>query len=336
MLKSNPVFIVGAPRSGTTLTAKILGRHSSLFMPGETHFFSDIYSNKQTLGSADLKSSKEKIWDRLKDMYKRYNEPEDQLRIDQIFHSHESVLSLQKKWSSYKDVFSSFMEAQAHSAGKSRWGNNAPKDLFFVDEILQFFPDAKLVVCVRDPRDFLVSYKKRALVTSNDQKQRISSLYHPLITSLLWKMNIRKLDTLKSKLKDTQLFIQNYEDIVTKPDAEIKKLCNFLDITYESKMQNIVTNNSSEGSLKQGIFSSSIGRWERELSNEEVCLVEYLAGKQLSNYGYIKSNKSISYSELIKIIGATPYALYRALSSNKQVSGPVMPYLVRRLKTLLH
>jgi len=336
MLKNNPVFIVGAPRSGTTLTAKILGRHSSLFMPGETHFFSDIYSNKDNLGSADLKSSKDKIWDRLKDMYKRYNEPEDQLRINQLFNSHEKVLSLQNNWSSYKDVFSSFMEAQAQSVGKIRWGNNAPKDLFFVDEILQFFPGAKLVVCVRDPRDYLVSYKKRALVTADDQKERISSLYHPLITSLLWKMNIRKLDTLKSKLDETQLFIQSYEEIVTQPDAEIQKLCNFLNIKYETQMQKIVTNNSSEGSVKQGIFSSSIGRWERELSNEEVYLVEHLAGKQLLNYGYIKSNKPINYSELFKLISSTPHALYRALSSNKQVSGPVMPYLVRRLKTLLH
>jgi len=48
---TNPIFVVGTPRSGTILTAKILGRHSHIFMPGETHFFDDIYSRRIELGN---------------------------------------------------------------------------------------------------------------------------------------------------------------------------------------------------------------------------------------------------------------------------------------------
>ena len=50
----HPVFIIGTPRSGTTLTAKILGRHSNIFMPGETHFFDDVYSVVFGAGSRNL------------------------------------------------------------------------------------------------------------------------------------------------------------------------------------------------------------------------------------------------------------------------------------------
>ena len=51
------------------------------------------------------------------------------------------------------------MNIQMRSQGKSRWGNNVPKDIFNIDKILSFYPDAKILVCIRDPRDFLVSYK---------------------------------------------------------------------------------------------------------------------------------------------------------------------------------
>lgn len=42
-----PIFVFGIPRSGTTLTAMIIGRHSRLFMSGETHYIDDIYSRRK-------------------------------------------------------------------------------------------------------------------------------------------------------------------------------------------------------------------------------------------------------------------------------------------------
>ncbi len=43
--------MVGTPRSGTTLCASILGRHSTIYMGGENHFFEDIYARREQLGA---------------------------------------------------------------------------------------------------------------------------------------------------------------------------------------------------------------------------------------------------------------------------------------------
>ena len=62
---TSPIFVIGAPRSGTTLTANILGRHPNIFMPGETHFFDDIYHRKSKLGNPSDEINREAIIKRL-------------------------------------------------------------------------------------------------------------------------------------------------------------------------------------------------------------------------------------------------------------------------------
>ncbi len=80
-----PIFVVGTPRSGTTLTARILNRHSRIFMPGETHFFDDVYSRRREFGSIQTANARSEISNQLVTLYERYNEPADQQRIDLLF-----------------------------------------------------------------------------------------------------------------------------------------------------------------------------------------------------------------------------------------------------------
>lgn len=46
----SPVFIVGAPRSGTTLLRVTLNRHSQLAVCGETHYFQRVYARRNVFG----------------------------------------------------------------------------------------------------------------------------------------------------------------------------------------------------------------------------------------------------------------------------------------------
>ena len=100
-----PIFIIGTPRSGTTLTARILGKHSRIFMPGETHFFEDIYSRRKEWGEYINRKTSEVILERLSNMYGRYNEPTDQKRIDFLFENEKNIDSLVLSWENYRDCF---------------------------------------------------------------------------------------------------------------------------------------------------------------------------------------------------------------------------------------
>ena len=334
-LVNAPVFIMGTPRSGTTLVAKILGRHSRLFMPGETHFFDDIYARRNELGEPQDPAARHRILQRLSTLYARYNEPEDQERIQKLFADPAVVEGLKVSCRTYRDILSAFMELQMRSAGKVRWGNNVPKDLFHVQEIQAFYPTAKFVLCMRDVRDFLLSYQNKWRVTASDQVSRLQALYHPVMTSLLWKASVKQMARVHTLIPPANLLLVRYESLVERPAETVRQLCDFVGEEFEASMLAVDTHNSSFHVQTPGIFASSVGRWQTQLSNEEVYIAQKLTRTELAQLGYAVDQIAVNPCKLALIVLTFPYALWRALSANKAMSGPLMPYLLRRARTLL-
>jgi hypothetical protein len=243
---NTPIFVVGAPRSGTTLTARILGRHSGIFMPGETHFFDDIYVRRQDLGELRTARAAEAIAARLGTLYERFNEPADQQRIQALGGEEALRQLLGTTCRTYGEVLSRFMQFQmTQHPAKVRWGNNVPKDIFYVRDILAFYPAAKFIICVRDIRDFLYSYQHQWTKTSPEHIERIKKLYHPIVTSLLWKAAMKQVRVAQALVPLDNLMIIRYEDLATQPEATIKTLCQFLKEPYEEEMLRVEANNSS-------------------------------------------------------------------------------------------
>lgn len=330
-----PVFVIGTPRSGTTLTARILGRHSELFMPGETHYFPDVYASRKQLGDPADSAARVRIHNRMMSLYARYNEPEDQARVEHLFSDPELRHIWEESSLSYRSIFAFFMQVQAESVGKSRWGNNAPRDIFEIDHILSFFPDAKIVVCIRDPRDFLLSYKGKWRVTSDDNVERLQRLYHPVVTSLLWKSSMALLPELRRCVSQDNILIQRYEDLVSAPETAIRKLCAMVGVAYEHKMLDIKSNNSSDVVNSEGIFSSSIGRWHGKLPDHDIWIAQKLLSREMAQLGYAPEGVAIQIGSMLRILLSTPYALWRGLHANAKKRGPLIPYLVRRISLLI-
>ncbi len=328
---NTPIFIVGTPRSGTTLTAKILGRHSRLFMPGETHFFDDIYARRHELGEPQETHSAAGIATRLSTLYERFNEPADQQRIIALGGEDALRCELGTSCRTYGEVLSRFMQFQMrHHPTKIRWGNNVPKDIFHVKDILKFYPEAKFVICVRDIRDFLLSYPNRWKTTSPENVERVKKLYHPILTSLLWKIAMKQIRALKALVPLDHFLIVRYEDLVTQPQATINTLCHFLKEPYEEEMLHVEANNSSFAVQEQGIFSTSIQRWTQSLSREHVYIAERLARQELEQLGYEAANVHPNPLKLLKIAISFPYAFCLALNANRSIREPILPYLMRR------
>lgn len=328
-----PIFVVGPPRCGTTLTARILGRHSGIFMPGETHFFHDVYARRATLGDPATEEGIGNIVRVLSTLYGRYNEPEDQRRIDRLFADPAVVDSFRGRCRDYGDVLAHFMGMQAKDAGKRRWGNHAPKDLFHVKEILEFFPEARIIVCVRDVRDFLVSYRDKWRATTAEHVERVRRLYHPVLTALLWKTSIRQAQRLQAVLPATSLTTIRYEDLVRDPERVVRRLCAFVGEEFEPGMLAVMSHNSSAGDSKgeHGIFTTSVGRWERDLDREAAYVAQQVAGQELAALGYERRRIAVDPAKVAWIMATTPAATVRALHANRRMRGPLLPYLWRRV-----
>ncbi len=332
-MRESPIFIVGTPRSGTTLTARILDRHPRVMMPGENHFFEDIYARRKELGDPVEPAARERIVQRLETIYGRYNQLEDQARIDRL--SAEGRLSGLRSEDSYKGMLDRFMAIQLEEQGKARWGNNAPKDLFHIEEILSFYPDARILVCVRDVRDFLLSYKNRWKVTTEAHKERLKRLYHPLLTSLLWKASMKRIPRLEQRVAAGNLMLIRYEELVTDTERIVRDICEVIGETYSPEMLDVQTHNSSDGTPRKGIFSSSIGKWREGLPPEDAAIAQWIAREELAYLGYPRERLDVDKVVLARLIAGFPVAAVRAFRANSANRGPLLQYLRKRIGAML-
>ena len=117
-------FIVGCPRSGTTLLSVLLDRHSRLCVTPETGFYDEIAPRLSRLHT----------WRRL---------PELGLTPEEV--------------PTEGNVLEAILDLYAKKRGKARSGEKTPQHLLHVPEILRDFPDAKIVCIIRDGRDNALS-----------------------------------------------------------------------------------------------------------------------------------------------------------------------------------
>ena len=333
-MNEKPIFVVGTPRSGTTLTAKILGLHSNIFMPGETHYFDDIVSRSNQLGDPSSASSLARVAERLYTLYDRYYEPCDQERIEKIFPVCGDLEMALHGCRDYACIFDRFMNLQMEAVSKKRWGNNAPRDIFSYRRIREYFPDAKFVVCVRDIRAFLLSYQGKWKVTGEAHVERLKKLYHPVITSYLWKSTMRQVESLAKEVPTTDRVIVRYEDLVSNPATTVRMICGTIEEPFEPSMLQVTTHNSSDEQQERGIFSASIGRWRTRLTPEEISVGQHIAKRELAWLGYPNVDASPGLVGVLGIWLKTPVALEKALHATRGVTGPHIPYLAKRIGAL--
>lgn len=333
-----PVFVVGTPRSGTTLTARVLGNHSRIFMPAETHFFDDIYARRGKLGELGSAAWTDSIVERLSTIYKRQHEGGYQKRMGALLADTDALKRLVADCRSYRDVFSGFMAWQMAAAGKVRWGNNVPRDIFNLTEILSFYPDARIVVCVRDIRDFLVSYGGMKSVLKAHHVDRHRRLFHPVVTSLLWTSTMRRIPMLEQQVPPENMMILRYEDLVREPEVSARRLCDLIGEEFEPDMLAISQNNSSERTTRSaagGIYASSVGRWRNALRPEQAWLAQRIAGKWLSKLGYRAEPIAANPLRVAALLLTFPFALMRGLHANRAKRGALAPYVARRAASLV-
>ena len=122
-----PIFIVGCPRSGTSLMRNILAAHSNIAFGPETHF---LFEFEKIVGVH---------WDRIE----RYG--------------------FEKEYWFCKiaDFFDSFKSEYAHKNGKKRWGEKTPSYAYQHDLINKLFPTCQIVHIVRNGTDVISSHRDR-------------------------------------------------------------------------------------------------------------------------------------------------------------------------------
>ncbi|MCA9200910.1 MAG: sulfotransferase, partial [Planctomycetales bacterium] len=143
-LKERPFFIVGNPRSGTTLMRFMLSSHSRIYIPEETGFLVKLASLAgRTFSLAEAKKTIRTIgrmnveW---LDIVQDENAFFESLQTPDLAHLLDGLYRIR---------------IQSYDA--QRWGDKGPAYVTNIPALNRIFPDAQFIHLVRDGRDSTIS-----------------------------------------------------------------------------------------------------------------------------------------------------------------------------------
>ena len=275
-----PIFVVGSPRTGTTLTQEILSLHPEVHLYNEIHYNErvvDVLGDRDPLSPQDL--------DQAMDIMFKSGE----WAFGSAEQGRQVVLDRLKSEDhpTHGGVLKAFLSGEAEAHGKTIWGDSSPQDILYMDVLKRWYPTAKFVGVVRDPRAFLASYKNYVRKGS----VRYQNRFNPLTNSLLWRSYMNALLKAGNSPLAADLILLKYEDLVTDPEKHVRGLCDFLGLDFHPGMLAIQRANSSylqvqEEKQQPGIRTVSLDRWRGELTRTELWILEKVCSETMTRFGY--------------------------------------------------
>ena len=238
--QNDPTFLVGFPRSGTTLLDTILRTHKSVEVIEEKPIveeFIDDLKNKINNDFTKLEKINHKFYNEMRNIY---------------FEKRNKYIKLDKN---------------------KIYVDKLPLNLIFIGEIYRFFPNAKFIFAIRNPYDTVLSCFMQQF-TPNEAMMNFTNLddaskFYDLSMTLYKKY----FELFKSNIYEIK-----YEDVVNDFDTSIKKLLKFLDLEWEESIKEFYITASKRGiistpsfnQVNKPIYKKSINRWknyEHKLKN---------------------------------------------------------------------
>ncbi|MFB4318675.1 sulfotransferase [Actinomadura sp. 21ATH] len=147
-----PVFVIGCPRSGTTLLQQMLHCHPRSAMPSETRFVHAAYEERHAFGALEDAANRRELGEWITG---RKATKFAVLGLDAGLVTEEIAAGPPTLGSALATVF----RAYAREHGKERWSDKRPSYFRRVPMLRRMFPDAQFVHLVRDGRDAIGSLK---------------------------------------------------------------------------------------------------------------------------------------------------------------------------------
>lgn len=274
------LFVVGSPRSGTTLLASVLNQLPEVWIGEETGFVPHLYRP----GFESLHEFDDQQLAALVEAVNSYLTMGHWTRL-------ASVAGARQFWSeSGTTGYSGFvryvwsLDGALEARGALVVGDQTPTYVLAMPLLEQLFPNAHYVHIVRDPRDVVASIlplrfgAKSAAVAASDWNECISGWW-----------------AAEHRIPAERRFEVRYEDLVTTPTVIIERLAEFLDTTppgtraagaYPADANRLARLAPHHRRLASPIDDRSVGRHRRDLSVRDRDLVEAIAYAGMVTYGY--------------------------------------------------
>jgi len=270
-----PIFIISAPRSGSTLMRLILDAHPRIGIPSPAWLYEMVrpylYSYGDLTNEQNLHALAEDILaaPSIKDFT-------SQLTADEMVAESNDP--------SFAGLYDALHRKYVRDTGKSRWGEKTPRNCFWMDEIKSDYPDAQFVHIIRDGRDMAIDIA--------DSRLWPYSLYSG---AQMWDMFVSAAQESGAELDSNSYYEIHYEKLCADPEGELKKLCDFLGEDFSPQMLSHHQSDSAKSwgggdalhaSILKPITTDYCEMYKTRLSDSDCEAIEALIGTRLKSWNY--------------------------------------------------
>ena len=299
IFNENAIFLCGHRKTGTTLLLNLLDNHPELSVyPADSGFFYGYYPLSETENYSTDKKIDIIVNLTIKNFEYQYN----RLSVDdrkELGFDMESFKEKFKNLSSIPNISTKEMLIYLATFFKNHFStsNNAIKwiekttstEIYALD-ILKWFPKAKIIHIIRDPRDnwaSLLSGWKDRYKDFNDSKGR-------LLQSLLERGKLgMEFARLNSEIFDPkQYLVIKFEDLTQKPEETMRKIATFLEISYDEILLKpticgkLWEGNNFDGLKFTSVSNVNVNRWRERIDDNDAKLIEYHFYDLMKFFGY--------------------------------------------------
>ena len=324
-------FILGRPRSGTTLLTTLFNAHPNIRIAPEFPIMLFLYQRFKKVKKWDEATIREFV-DHVFYFSKFNVRRVENLKLDKDFIIGELL--------KYKDngsiqVFLKCINYYAYSLydkEETLWiGDKNPVYSMSAARLKKIFPDAKFICIIRDYRDNFISIKKLA--------EKDVAVEAPALSLQVsrWRIFTRLFLSLKQRYPD-KFYILRYEDLVTEQETTFRSLCGFLGIDYDpsvfdfyKKREETINTYGTHiyekfhENLLKPVSTSRMNTWQKVLTAGEVRMADQIAGKYADRLGYARQNRSFNLWLFFK---SSPMAVYNHILLRVMILGTYLPYKV--------
>ena len=255
-----PFFIVGCPRTGTTLVSQALDNHSRLAVFHETQYYPVFHPHLRYYGDLGKPANAARL----------IGDVRDWLTLQEV----EPPPPDQLAATSFEGVLAALLDAHARRLGKARGGDKTPHHHAYLREITTSFPHSPVIFLVRDPRDTVKSYCH----IFGAKVDHACSAWNKAYTSY-------------AAFADSVHTVR-YEELVNDPAGVLEPVCSLLGEQYEPEMLSFhervperMRRLPDVGLVTSPVSSSSVGGY-RELPAQVIARIEALCAEGMERLGY--------------------------------------------------
>lgn len=307
----NPIFIVGLPRTGSTLWHNIISMNPEIFRLTEMLFLTPVrkdfrYFIRKQVGNLSNDENVEKMIELIFSheaipgitgafwQFKNIEVVKDSKLKNEIYYK------IKESDKSLDSIFKILIEEITCFSGFSRCCIKFPVYVNYVPKLLEWYPKCKIIHIIRDPRAMAMSRK-------NDPGTAIKIKKYPSLGFIIKKIMVlfvilqyiwtSKLHCKYKEFENYTLF--RYEDLLVDPESVIKELCEFTEIDFFLEMikpqkgRHEHQPSSLTGKQQRSFDVKTASRWTTAISPLEKWIITVMTKRSMKRFGYDPDNHPV-------------------------------------------